>query len=94
MKSLAVVYIMVERMEVQEYRRWGLYTRGQELGGRYGGSPPYILPGDAGDRVLYLGTEQDRRAGPSGTEVTRNRSHVAEPKDAVPSGAENCGTEI
>ena len=33
-------------------------------------------------------------AGPSGTEVTRNRSHDAEPKDAVPSGAENCGTEI
>ena len=39
----------------------GLYTRGQALGGHYGGSPPYILPGDAGDRVLYLGTEQDQK---------------------------------
>ena len=81
-------------MEVQEYRRWGLYTGGQELGGSLRGISPYILLGDAGDRVLYLGTERDRRAGPSGTEGTRNRSHVAEPKDAVLSGAENCGTEI
>ena len=84
-------------MNVWKYKSTGDGDYTQEVknwGGHYGGSPPYILPGDAGDRVLYLGTERDRRAGPSGTEVTRNRSHDAEPKDAVPSGAENCGTEI
>ena len=63
MKSLAVVYITVEHIEVQVYhvdKDMRLYTRGQELGSHYKGSPSYIPVRSAGDKVLYLSTKQDQ----------------------------------
>ena len=70
---------------MQEVKNWGVTM----------GDLPLIYYQETLETGSFISVPSGtKRVGLSSTEVTRNRGHGVELKDAVPSGAENCGTKI